>query len=129
MSWVHTVYVKTVEKNGNLLSRFSLGCTSFQKKMRFSKIANLLNAPAIHNQKIIVRTFQIPPAVVAHRTHTEPLPRQGLFYPQPTEAPRARQRLFSTKKNSLSYFPRLLFLLVFGFKFGFPGLEKHVFGP
>ena len=41
--------------------------------MRFLKIANLVNAPAVHNQKINVRTFQCPPA--AHRAHTEPLPR------------------------------------------------------
>ena len=70
---------------------FSLSCTSLQTKMRFSKIANLVNAPAIHNQKIVVRTFQIPPA--AHRAHTEPLrqqPRQGLFSPQqPTEPPQS----------------------------------------
>ena len=52
--------------------------------MRFSKIANLLNAPAIHNQTIIVKTFQLPPAV-AYRTHTEPLPRQAraCFIPSP----------------------------------------------
>ena len=54
------------------------------KKMRFSKIANLLNAPAIHNQKITVKTFQLPPAV-AYKTHTEPLPRQAraCFIPSP----------------------------------------------
>ena len=32
------------------------------KQMRFSKIENLANALAIHNHKIVVRTFQIPPA-------------------------------------------------------------------
>ena len=40
------------------------------KKMRFSKIANLVNAPAIHNQEIVARTFQSPPA--AHQQPTEP---------------------------------------------------------
>ena len=40
------------------------------KKMRFSKIANLGNAPAIHNQKIVVKTCQRPPA--DHQQPTEP---------------------------------------------------------
>ena len=38
--------------------------------MRFSKIANLGNAPAIHNQNIVVKTCQSPPA--AHHQPTEP---------------------------------------------------------
>ena len=38
--------------------------------MRFSKIANLGNAPAIHNQKIVVKTCQSPPA--DHQQPTEP---------------------------------------------------------
>ena len=46
--------------------------------MRFSKIVNLLNAPAIHNQKIVVRTFQIPPAA-AHRAHTR-VPQPALWF-------------------------------------------------
>ena len=40
------------------------------KKMRFSTIANLGNAPAIHNQNIVVKTCQSPPA--AHQQPTEP---------------------------------------------------------
>ena len=76
---------KTVEKKGNRLNSVSLGCVSFKKK-RFSKIANLGNAPAIHNKDIVVKTCQSPPA--ARRAHTEPLARQGLFSPhQPTETP------------------------------------------
>ena len=55
------------------------------KKMRFSKIANLVNAPAIHNQDIVARTFQSPPA--DHRAHTEPLSRQDLFFPQQPTSP------------------------------------------
>ena len=84
LSWLYTVYIKTVKKNGNRLSFFFTQLHLVSKKMRFSKIANLLNAPAIHNQKIIVRAFQLPPAV-AYRTHTEPLPRQArsCFIPSP----------------------------------------------
>ena len=56
--------------------------------MRCPKIAKLVNAPAIHHQKIVVSLFQILPA--AHRAHTEALPQQprpGLFSPPaaPTE--------------------------------------------
>ena len=57
------------EKKGNLLKSVSLGCVSFKKK-RFSKIANLGNAPAIDNQYIIVKIFQSPPA--DHQLPTEP---------------------------------------------------------
>ena len=74
------VYIKTV-KNGNRLF-VSLSCTSFRNKCSFRKIANLVNALAIHDQQIVVKTFQMPPA--AHRAHTEPLcqqPCQGLFSP------------------------------------------------
>ena len=51
------IYIKT-EKNGN--SYFFTQLHLVSKKMRFSKIANLANAPAIHNLKMVLKTFQIP---------------------------------------------------------------------
>ena len=54
---------KSVEKNFTWLRLV-------KKKMRFSKIANLGNAPAIDNQYIIVKIFQSPPA--DHQLPTEP---------------------------------------------------------
>ena len=54
---------KSVETNFTWLRLVS-------KKRRLSKIANLGNAPAIHNQNIVVKTCQSPPA--AHHQPTEP---------------------------------------------------------
>ena len=80
---IYGIY-KNREKKRKSVILFFTQLHLVSKKMRFSKIANLLNAPAIHNQKIIVKTFQLPPAV-AYRTHTEPLPRQAraCFIPSP----------------------------------------------
>jgi hypothetical protein len=63
------LYIKTVKKTKSVKINFTLAASRF-KKMRFSKIANLGNAPAIHNQNIIVKICQSPPA--AHQQPTEP---------------------------------------------------------
>ncbi len=76
------------EKKGNLLKSVSLGCVSFKKKKRFSKIANLGNAPAIDNQYIIVKIFQSPPA--DHQLPTEPT--QSFCPVRPCLAPISPQR-------------------------------------
>ena len=63
------LYIKTVKKKEIGWIAFHLAASRFKKK-RFSKIANLGNAPAIHNQNIIVKIFQSPPA--DHQLPTEP---------------------------------------------------------
>ena len=83
---ISNVIYKNGEKTENRNPFFHSAATRF-KKMRSSKIAKLVNAPAIHNQKIIVRSFQIPPA--AHRAHRgfAPAASSGLVFPPaaPTE--------------------------------------------
>ena len=56
--------------------------------MRFSTIANLGNAPAIHNQNIVVKTCQSPAA--AHQQPTEPT--QSLWPVRACLAPISPQR-------------------------------------
>ena len=58
------VYIKTVQKREIVYLDVHSAAPRF-KKMRFSKFVNSVNALAIHNQQIVVRAFQIPPA--AHR--------------------------------------------------------------
>ena len=82
------LYIKT-EKKRKFVILFFTQLQLVSKKNRFSTIAKLVNAPAIHNQKIVVRLFQVPPA--SHRAQTEPLhqkPPQGLVFTQlPTDPP------------------------------------------
>ena len=63
------LYIKDVKKRKSVEKRFTR-LRLVLKKKRFSKIANLGNAPAIDNQYIIVKIFQSPPA--DHQLPTEP---------------------------------------------------------
>ena len=65
----NVIYKNREKKTKSVKINFTLAASRF-KKMRFSKIANLRNAPAIHNKSIIVKICQSPPA--AHQQPTEP---------------------------------------------------------
>ena len=62
--------------------------------MRFSKIANLINASAIHDHKIVLRYFRS----LAHRA-LAPAASAGLFSPQ---QPQSSHRVFAPRQNLLS---------------------------
>ena len=67
------------------------------KKMRVSKIANLVNAPVIHDQHIVVRLFQILTA--AHRAQTESLCTKSLLRACfPPSCPQTPQWLFASSE-------------------------------
>ena len=68
---ISNVIYKSGEKKRKFVILFFTQLHLVSKKMRFSKIAKLVNAPAIHDQHIVVKLFQILPA--AHRAQTESL--------------------------------------------------------
>ena len=98
----NVIYQNREKKRKSVEINFTLAASRF-KKMRFSKIANLGNAPAIHNQNIIVKICHSPPA--AHQQPTEPT--QSLCPVRACLAPIRPQRTHMVLAPSEFVFPSI----------------------